>query len=213
MAIDLMQLAARNFIQDNWQTVISTLSGTFLGAYFAFLFERRHSSSKEYQANIASARKAQFAIWTQLNAAINIKQCVLDPKKDDPNRHLTLTPFSVFGQYSRLEISTLSFLLKKEGAKLLADMMIAEDMFFTLLGALDQRNSRHEQMQRNISLYGPEAALDEATVKILKDMTDSIFGLGNDAIEHLDKVFKQFRNHLKVGYPDEEFLSMADLRD
>ena len=94
-----------------------------------------------------------------------------------------------------------------------ADMMIAEQLFITLVGALEQRNIRHESMQRNISVLGAEAALDNATVMILKDMTDSVYGLGDDAVKHLEDVFNRFRNHIRKNFPKSTFLSTEDFRD
>lgn len=199
------------FVQDNWQTTISALSGTFLGAYFAFLFERRHADAKEREATIASAKSAQFAIWAQLNAAKNIKKQVLDPKRDDVDRHLTLTPFTVHAKYPNLDVESLTFMLKGEGAQMLGEMMLSEHMFTTLIGALEQRNVRHESMQQRISQLGPEVALDRATVMILKDMTDSIYGLGDDVVKQLQTVFESFRCYIEKRFPGVKGLSVEFL--
>jgi len=82
-------------LRDNWQTGLSALFGTFFGAYFAFLFERRHSEKRERKAIITAAKYAQFVIQAQLNGVKNIKKQFLDPKREDNERHLTLPPFSV----------------------------------------------------------------------------------------------------------------------
>lgn len=213
MSIDLAPLVtwSAKFVQDNWQTTVSALSGTFLGAYFAFLFERRHSEAKEREATIAAAKSAQFAIWTQLNAAKNIKKQVLDPRCNDPDRHLTLTPFTVHAKYPTLNIASLTFMLKGEGAQLLGEMMLSEHVFSTLIGALEQRNVRHESMQTRISQFGPEVGLDQATVVILKNMTDSIYGLGEDAVSQLGQVFERLRSYIEKQFPDVKALSVEFL--
>lgn len=210
MDVDLAPLLtwSAKFVQDNWQTTVTALSGTFLGAYFAFLFERRHSEAKEREATLAAAKSAQFAIWTQLNAAMNITKQVLDPKRDDPDRHLTLTPFTVHAKYPTLNIASLTFMLKGEGAQLLGEMMLSEHMFSTLIGALEQRNVRHESMQQRISQFGPEVGLDKATIVILKDMTDSIYGLGEDAVKQLGQVFERLRSYIEKEFPGVKALSV-----
>jgi hypothetical protein len=214
MPIDFAPLVTwtAKFVQDNWQTTVSALSGTFLGAYFAFLFERRHANAKEREETIASAKSAQFAIWTQLNAAKNIKKQALDPKRDDPDRHLTLTPFTVHAKYPNLDVESLTFMLKDEGAQLLGEMMLSGYMFTTLIGTLEQRNIRHELMQQRISQLGPEVALDKATVIILKDMTDSIYGLGDDAVKQLQTVFESFRCYIEKKFPGVKGLSVGFLK-
>jgi hypothetical protein len=196
------------FLQDNWQTSISALTGTFFGAYFAFLFQRRHTEAKEIEANLAAAKAAQFAIVVQLRGAKNIKQQVLDPIREDPERHLTLRPFTVHAKFPSLNIPSLTFMLKGEGAQLLNEIMLAEHQFNTLIGALEERNVRHEAMQRRVSDHGPEVGLDRATVIILKDMTDSIFGLGDDVVMELQSVFESLRAYIEKAFPGAKALSM-----
>lgn len=196
------------FIQDNWQTSISALSGTFLGAYLAFLFQRMHTEVKEREANLAAAKAAQFAIAVQLNAAKNIKKQVLDPKRDDPDCHLTLPPFTVHAKYPSLNIPSLTFMPRGEGAQLLNEIMLVEHQFNTLIGALEERNVRHEAMQRRVSEHGPEVGLDKATVIILKDMTNSIFDLGDDVVQDLQSAFERLRSYIEQAFPGTKALSI-----
>lgn len=135
------------FIQDNWQASISALLGTFLGAYLAFQFQRRHEAANELKVNVAAVKTAQFAIAVQLRGAKNIQQQVLDPKRDDTDRHLTLPPFTVHAKFPSLDMPSLTFMLKGEGAQLLNDIMLAQHQFDTLIGALEERNVRHEEKQ------------------------------------------------------------------
>lgn len=201
--------SAAELVRDNWQPTVTAFFGTFLGAYLAFLFERRHSEAKEREETIAAAKSAQFAIWTQLNIAKNIKKQVLDPLLDDADRHLTLTPFAVHVKCPKLSIVSLTFMLKGDGAQLLGEMMLSEQMFSTLIGAIEQRNIRHESMQQRISQLGEEAGLDKATKAILKDMTDSIYGLGEDAVKHLDQVFDRLRLYIENEFPGVKALSLT----
>lgn len=196
------------FLQDNWQTSVSALSGTFLGAYLAFLFQRRYSVAKEQETNLDAARAAQFAIAVQLRGAKNIKRQVLDPMREDPERHLKLHPFTVHAKFPNLNIPSLTFMLKGEGAQLLNEIMLVGHQFDTLIGALEERNVRHEAMQRRVSEHGPDVGLDRATVIILKDMTDSIFVLGDDVVKELQSVFERLRTYIEKTFPGVKALSM-----
>lgn len=197
------------FLQENWQTAISALSGTFLGAYLAFLFQRRHTEKKETEANLAAAKAAQFALAVRLNAAKNIQQQVLNPLREDKDRHLMLKPFFVHAEYPHVNIASLTFMLKGEGAQLLNEIMVVGHQFDTLLGALEQRNVRHEAMQRRTSECGPQVGLDHATVMILKDVTDSIYGLGDDVERELQSVFESFRVYIEKVFPETKALSIG----
>ena len=189
------------FIEGNWQAGGAALAGTFFGAFFAFLFERRHSEKKEREANIASLKYAQLTIWAQLNGVTNIKTQVLDPTREDEHRYLTLHPSSVHAQYPSLNVPSLVFMLRGDGTQLVADMMLAEHKFRTLVGTIEQRNVRHEMMQRQMAQVGPEATLDAATVAILKDMTDAVFDMSDDAFSSLNSSYKKLGAYVEREFP------------
>jgi hypothetical protein len=201
------------FLEGNWQTSFAALSGTFFGAYFAFLFERRHKELEKRNMNMAALKTAQFTIAVQLRGAKNIKSQVLDPKCEDQDRHLTILPFTVHAKFPKLDFQSLTFMLKGEGAQLLNELMLATHQFDTLVGALNERNIRHEEMQRRISVQGPEIGLDQATVIILKDMTDSIFGLGDDVVEELQSTFNRLRVYIEKSFPGTGALSIEILEE
>ena len=189
-----------HIIRDNAETALAALFGTFSGAFLAFYFQRRYAEKKEREAQISAAKRAQFAITTQLNAIMNMKKQVLDPMKDNTNRHLILKPFSVLAQFPPLDIASLVFMLDGDNAQLLNELMISEHKFRTLLGALDQRNERHEIMQQRMAKLGPEATLDAATIAILKDMTDSIYGLCDDALQGLQEAFEKLKTFIEKEF-------------
>jgi hypothetical protein len=189
-----------NIISKNAETALAALFGTFIGAFLAFFFERRHAEKKERDAQISAAKHAQFAITAQLNAVKNMKEQVLDPMRDDTDRHLTLKPFSVLAHFPSIDIPSLVFMLKGDGAQLLGELMISEHKYRTLIGALDQRNTRHENMQQRISQHGPEVGLDVATIAILKDMTDSIYGLCDDAFKDLQDSFEKLKKYIEKEF-------------
>jgi hypothetical protein len=196
-----------NFLHDKWETGVSVLFGAFFGAYFAFLFERLHAKKKEREANISAARQAQFTIMIQMEAVINVKGQILDSKRGDPQRHLTLPPFDVHGPYPRLDITSLGFMLKGEGAQLLHEVMISEYRFNAFLGSVKQRNIRHELMQRETARMGL-GALDQATVAILKGLTDSVYQSSDDAHEGLLKSFEKLSPYFKKEFPEVKVLDV-----
>jgi uncharacterized protein (DUF1778 family) len=189
------------FLQNNLHITVSALAGTFLGAYLAFFFERRHSDKKERAMNISAAKRAQFVIQAQLNAVKNIKNQVLDSLRDDPQRHLTLKPFSVLAKFPTLDLNSLMFMLESDDAQLLNELMISEHKYSTLIGALDQRNARHEKMQQKMAEVRPQNALNNATLTILKDMTDSIYGLCDDALSSLEESFQKLQSYIEREFP------------
>lgn len=179
----------------------AALSGTFFGAYFAFLLERKHQASKERDARITAGKAAQFALVQQLNGLTNIRRNYLDPLRADPNRHLRLTPFSVHHEFPQLPVNALSFLLDREGVNVLSEAMVAEHRFQTLIGSLNARNSHHERMQLEVARSGSTFVTDPATLAILKDMTDAIYGQVDDAIAAIERSIKDLKDQLDMRFP------------
>jgi len=194
-------------IRENTGTLLSALFGTFIGAYLAFFFERRHTDKKERSTQISAAKLAQFAITEWLNVAKNMKRNVLDEKRNDSKRHLTLTPFSLLSQFPSLNVDSLIFMLEGEGAQLLNELILSEHKFRTLLGAINQRNQRHELMQHQVATLGP-TALDDATLAILKDMTDSIYDLCDDTLSGLQESFDKLHCYIEKKFPGIKALSL-----
>ena len=193
-------------VRQNAATMFSALFGTFFGAWFAFAFGKRHESKKEREAEISAGKRAQFAIITQLTALKNMRKQYLDPQRNDPDRALTLTPFSIHAKFPQLDIDALGFMLNDEGAQLLYELMISEHRFITLIGVLEQRNQRHEQMQHKVGSAGQ--GLGHATVQILRDMTDSLYGLSDDAIKSHEEGFEKLKIYLQKRFADSKGLAV-----
>lgn len=186
-------------------TGFSAFFGTFVGAFLVFLFQRRHEAKKEQNAKISAGKWAQFTIYTQLNALMNIKQQYLDPKRDDQYRELTLPPISFPPNLPQIDLPGLVFLLESNAAQILNEIMISEQRFLTIVGVLEQRNPRHEQMQHLVAnsaaaCVGP-AVIDDATRVILKAMTDSIYDLSDGTIKSHKEVFDKLKVYLEESFP------------
>jgi hypothetical protein len=193
------------FLTANLATVVSTFFGTFLGAYLAFEFQRRHEARRELAANFSAGKRTQFAIITQLKTLKNVKKQYLDPKRTDPDRAFTLTPFTVHATFPRLDLDDLAFTLEGEGAQLLNDLMLTEQRFFTFLGGLEQRNVRHEEMQRQMAKTG---TMDGSIRQILKDMTESLYGLADDAEKSHDEGLTKLKKYLEIRFPKSKALGV-----
>lgn len=152
---------------------------------------------------ISAAKQAQFSLLNQLTAAMNVKQQILDPQREDSNRHLTLTPFSVLPEYQFLDVTSLAFMLKGDGAQLLYKMMIAENQFRTFVNVIERRNPRHEEMQQR---KGQGLPLNQSTDTILKDLTNAVYDLNDSATGELKNVFNELKKYIEKAFPGIEGL-------
>lgn len=190
-----------NLINQIWPIALAT----FFGAWSAFRLQRYHEKKKETAAQLSAGKQAQFAIVTKLNALKNVKKNYLDAQRENRDRATTLTPFTVHGQFPRLDLGALKFMLEGDGATLLNDRMVSEHRFLMFLGILEQRNRRHERMQLQIA---GGAIVDAATAQILTDMTDHLYGVTDDAIESHTAGFAELKKYLETRFPKEKALGM-----
>ena len=195
------------WLSENLPAALAAMFGTFFGAWFAFLFQRQHQKQLRLKAALSAGRQAQFALIAQLNSMQNIREHYLKPKEKDESRHLTLTPFQVLVDLPRAPLNDLAFFLEDDGSDVLNKAMLAEHRFFTFVAHLEQRNQRHEKMQRTVAQVGPVAGIDDATAAILKDMTDSLYGLSEDVVKYHEQSINAIRAYLKKRFPNEAVLA------
>ncbi len=188
------------FFSNMLSIILPVAFATFVGAWTAFYLQRLHERRKEFAAQMVAGKSAQFTIVAQLGYLRNIKHQCLDPQEDDPNRALTLLPYALHLKYPQLDLEALQFMLEDEGAQLLNELNVSEQRFITLIGALEQRNITHIEMQQKLAAGGL-AALDQATRHQLKDLTDSIYDLTDDARENLMKGFDRLKKYLEKRFP------------
>jgi hypothetical protein len=197
--------AVKQFGYANASTAIAAFFGTFVGAFLAF-FERRDRKRFARDAELAAGRQAQFALVMQLNTMKNMWTQHLEAKQKVENRHVFLRPITVLADYHypKLPVDRLGYFLElknDEGPNILGKTMVEEERFFTFVRLLEQRNSRHENMQRFTSRTGPEMLHDAAEQAILKDMTDSLYRLADDVLTHHPASIKTMRDYLKKRFP------------
>lgn len=202
--MDVVEAIAK-FLRDNWQGTMGAGMGTFGGAYFAFLFERKHAAKKERSMNLASLRKAQFALFSMFNCALSIKNQALDPKRDDEHRYASMPPLHVFSKTVPIDLGSVSFILEGDRAQMLSEMMIAEESFNTFLSVLSERSACHLLVQSIIAKHGADAVGKDIEAKI-KNLTDSTFEMNSESIGKTKAAFDAIGVYIKTKYPKEKAL-------
>ncbi len=194
--------------------ILKIAVSAFLGAWVAFKLQQYNLDQKKIEEQFAEGKKAQFILFTQFNALLNFKTQILDKHRNDSARAFVMPPFSIHSEYPELDINALSYILNEGKPSLLSEMLITEQKFRTLLGAIDQRNNYHKQLQQRlsesehsnseISSHEIESIVGIAICKSLGDLTDAVYKFSDDAIKSHLVVCKQLQHFLLQKFKDKK---------
>lgn len=193
----------------DWQSMFLTGLSTFVGAAAAFLLERQYSEKRERDGRVSAAKQAQYVLWSMYNLSMNIKKQLLDPNRDLENRHLLIAPHTIFVKIPPIDSVSLSFMLEGDGANLLTKIMLAEQHFRTMVGALEERNTRHVALQKTAARY-KDMIIDESTWHSLLDLTNIIYEQNELAAESIKNVFGMLKKYIEKRYPSAKALTLED---
>ncbi len=195
---------------------IKVAFSAFIGAWAAFKYQQHNQEQRKLDEQFAEGIKAQFIIYTQFNALLVFKKQKLDEYRDDSNRAFNMTPFSIHSEFPELDINALSYILKDGKPALLAEILITEQRFRTLLGTIEERNNYHRQLTKCFAESGytnPETNVQEiesivgiALCKSLSDLTDALYRFSDETLKNHLEVFEQLKQHLSHKFKGKNLL-------
>jgi hypothetical protein len=212
-----------DFIANNLGSILAALPGTFFGAYFAFLFERRKRKGEEAEKNIAALNRALYTLYTMWNTLRAYQREHLDGVRNRPDRWLKLTSHPSVGQYHsgyQLETGPLHFLLQTK-ATTFDNLMLQERRFKLAIGLIDERTKlmltrvfpimEREPMGAAIPPAQLQNILGIGVISQLTQYTDQIFKFVDEDLPDLEAAFKELRALAKQLYPKGTFIDYREL--
>jgi len=182
--------------------------GAFFGALSAFWLgsvkQKRDESNRRHSALLA----AQYALGSQMELVDRIKQQMLEPNRNDPNRHLkfkillhNLTPLTV-------PFEELTFILDSDEPDILHKIHLTEQGYQSVKEFLEEHNRIRLEIFRK---YKPEA-IDEATgfakVKdfgvedkyVLKESTDNLYTAVDGVFPNFTGTIREVGEYLRRNF-------------
>ena len=197
-----------------------TLVAAFAGAWFAFLFERRHKDAEEVRRRVGAVNRALYTLTTQWSAMVQIRQEVIDPYRGRDDAWLNMAA-TVPGRHDRisLEAGELSFLLEVDG-QAYAEMLLEEQRYNLAIHTLDVRSNIifNEVWPRlGQAGIGIGARTDAAEIEriIGMDATRKLKVIGDALVKNVDENLKtivaaygRVRGAMKKAYPNEKLIDV-----
>lgn len=185
--------------------------GGFSGAYVAFFLERRRRATEEKKSNVSAARRAQLNFLGYIETLENLKRQYLDPFRDDPQREHKLLFCSISPQHLTIDLDSLSFLADYKKPQVFQEINLAQRTYFSAIDALNVRNKWVEKffdpqgklIGYNLDTNVAEIVTDPRLVKVLKDLTDSLYRSWDLAITKCKSSLESLQSTIKELFPGE----------
>jgi hypothetical protein len=203
-------------------SALVTLVAAFAGSWSAFKLEDRAKSRQRVRDQVAAINRAQFALIQQFNELKNIQSKMIDAKRDDPLRFITMRPSLPFGDsITRLDVTELLFLLETDDRELPFLMMLEQRRFETAIQAVNERSSAHiSELQPRLLAAGVREGsswtldslnecLGDDIVLRLQRATDAAVEQVDLTVESCAGIIDTFYKAMKARFPNESIIRMA----
>src|SRR5574341_260300 len=204
-----------NFLLPHLSALFAAAFGGFSGAFVAFLLERRRREMEEKKSKISAALRAHLILIGYIETLENLNRQYLDPLRNDPQRNHKLTSSFISPVHLKLDLDSLSFLAEHRKPQVFHDIHLAQRAYYSAIDALDVRNSWLEKfLGSEVKLLGYNRdteqayiAADPRSVKVLTDLTDSLYKATDLAIEKCNSAIKSLSSTIKELFPGEVTLT------
>lgn len=201
---------------------VATLVAAFAGAWWAFRLADNHAKRKTVEDQVAAANRALFVLIRQFNSLANLKQKLLDPVRNDLDRHLKMrASFPLDYSHWRVHFDSLSYLLETECRNVLFDLMVVEERFHAAIQTLNERSALHLHVvqprfdaagimsDRDYPLTDLEHVLGPRITALIRQGTDETFSHIDNTCESMAKIGELLPTMLKTIFPNNRFISFG----
>jgi hypothetical protein len=188
-----------------WVKFILPIFTTFLGAWFAFLWQNRINSEKQKQANYSVLLKTQALFYAYFEAIYSIKN-ELDPYVKDPERTTKVKHISFCHKFPELDFEGLSFILATKSPDLFADIISAYRKCASTIEAVDERNTQYRKICGvDTKTDNPEDGkfqvhINPSDLKFLIDFTDIMYQETEQVLVRIQQIDTKLQQFIKSNF-------------
>ena len=197
---------------------LTTLVAAFAGSWFAYILSNRDRARNEKDARVAAANRALFTLLRQFNTLYVLKAQIIDPKRSDALRLVSMRALSPLPHDVHVDLDSLNFVLETEHRQILGELMVADDRFHATIQAINERSILHrEVVQPIIKAAGVregdeatpadvESLLGHAVYSELQRATDQAISLVDLTLASTQAIAGQLRDVFLKVYPKRTFI-------
>lgn len=203
-------------INDNLIPLAGTIAAAFLGAWTAFFLESKSRHREIRQKNLDAANSLIYALFERSSVTNFVKTKLLDPKKDDPLRFLSIEPIRDFrSPESKILVQDISYIFQTKYRYLVLELHVIDQRFEALTKLIKRRSDLHlNEVQVKLDAAGLkekdmvtlerlEEIVGNKTFVNLQKNTDHLIEMTDRFVEDIDAIqqkliqafFDLFSNH------------------
>ncbi len=205
---------AEGLLQQFGGEFIAALLGALAGSLSAYYGQQKAEKLRLQEEHHGALILAQLALIGQVNSLENLREQYLDPYRNNPRRDKEMVMFSQVGSQLAINYDALAFLLMTDYSNLPLEISVAERSYQSAMSALEMRNIAFEKFHAKGRLIEADSgagtckiAADPRDLRFLKDTTDSLYEITDNALIKCDKAIHDLRSAGKVIFPKKKFLS------
>ncbi len=195
---------------------LATLVAAFLGARYAFQFQKDKEKEENKKRNVVNGNSAIFNMMRMTTTLRSVQIQIIEPARDRPIRFLQMQPtLHLITDDIKLNIESLYFLLETDERNILGELVTEEARYRSALQAINERSRIHREevqplLERagiveggDYSLAQIENALGNRLYITIQQATEEAINLVDKTVVSLKEVADKLRASLKKVYPDE----------
>ena len=190
--------------------IVVTGLAAFGGAWAAFLFENRRERRRQEDDHYRALSYAHFVMLTQYQELITIRDRHLGPLEAHDDAWARLHPLEIGSPSPPLKVAELTFVLEGPDPDLLNRLMLGQQRYEAVRGAISSRNQLHAELQRRAAALeikgvtggAPDVLLGKDLVAQVKDLTADLYKLLAGALELLKGDLDGLSDLCRSQFPD-----------
>jgi hypothetical protein len=209
-------------IAKHFHEILLALVGTFFGAYAAFILERRDRERERLNEDIAQGNLALLTLWQMWEVVSGFKKSVVDMAPDDHGRWLNMNVTLPEQEHQfHFEPSKLYFLFESKDKQLLADLILEERRFYSLIQEINKRSDLMlNKVWPRLTAAGIERARQYYEVSEInrivgagylaeaRVLADGLVAHTNENFDSFQVTFKRLRAILLEQFPGKNFIKI-----
>ena len=167
--------------------------GAFLGAGFAYRYERKEKKKERKNADISAVLETTLYLHMMWNEVLNYRKQIIDPSRNDEFRFITMRPTINFEAKHEIPWSRLIFLMEKS-PNLVTEISNVQLAFQRLFKIVTLRSEQHmREVQPKLATGTDIQFTEDYMCNLLgKYLFQSMKNNTDEIIQYTDRLFEEF---------------------
>jgi hypothetical protein len=179
---------------------------TFLGAWFAFLWQNSRETKVQEELKYGTLLKTQVLFYGFFEVIYSIKKDYLDPYEKNANRSRIIKHIGFCHKFPELEFNGLSFILATKDPDLFGDIISAYRKCVSTIESIDDFNQQYKKIcdksvkTEKLGNGQFQITANEGDLAFLEDFTDIMYRDTKQALICINEIDSKLQKFIKGNF-------------